>query len=565
MSVRARWPTIAIALALVAATFAVYSPVARFGFLSFDDLDYVAENEAVSRGLSADSVRWAFTAFHSSNWHPLTWISHMLDCELFGLDAGKHHLVSVALHALNALLCFALLLTTTGRRWASAFVAAAFALHPLRVQSVAWISERKDVLATLFFLSALLLYVRYARRPGVGRYLAVAAAFGCALLAKPSAVTFPLVALLFDRWPLRRDVPWRRLMLEKLPLVALAAGSVAITVLAQRESGALSSLAEIALGDRVANAFTGYGFYVVRGLVPLRLAYFYPHPAIVAPEWNAWNAVTLASALGLVVATLLALRSRRGPVIVGWLWFLGTLVPMIGLVQVGEQAVADRYAYLPLVGIAIVLAFGARFASGTHAARLHAGALALLLAGWATLAAREVPHWRDSEALFTRALETTHSNYMAESGLAGQRRRQGRLDEARTLYLDAIDHRREFPEALFNLGLLEHEAGDAERAAYFYRRALRYAPGMLEAHLNLGALLGSTGDLEGAVEAFAAVLALTAPASTDNASAVANLQGLASHVDGLLRGESRAENLGRLADRIDELLRRARLDREAAR
>jgi Tfp pilus assembly protein PilF len=531
-----RGPARLVGVALVLLTFLVYGRVAGYPFLRFDDASYVVDNPAVNAGLSAEGVRWAFTAFHSSNWHPLTWLSHMLDCQLFGLDAGKHHLVSVLLHALTALLCLAFFLRATGRLWPSAFVAAAFALHPLRVQSVAWISERKDVLAGVFFFLALLAHLAQARAPagsGARRraYGLLLLAFVGGLLAKPTVVTLPVVLLVVDLWPLQRwrDVGPARLVQEKVPLVLLALLSALLTVSAQRAGGALGSLAELPLDARISNALAAYGTYVVDSFAPLGLAYFYPHPALVDPGWTVFGPRALVPAALLVGFTVLLClgRARHAAPLAGWSWFGLMLVPVIGLVQVGEQSHADRYAYLPLVGLHALVAFA------PVPRRLRGAwpvALGLLALTWAGLAWREVGYWRDSRTLFERALVTTERNYLAETGLANVLRDDGEVERARAGYARALALRPAFVPALFSAGLLEHEAGNADAAVALYRRAIEAQPSHVQAHLNLGAVLGASGRLGEAIDAFGACLDL----APDEPSARANLEGVVARLESWL-------------------------------
>ncbi|HSN92229.1 MAG TPA: glycosyltransferase family 39 protein, partial [Anaeromyxobacteraceae bacterium] len=365
-----RWPPgrarLLGALALAAGTLLLYAPVAGFEFVHLDDNRYVIDNPRVRGGISWDGVLWAFTTLHASNWHPLTWLSHMLDVELFGVRAGPHHLVNALLHAVDAALLFLALSRMTGARGRSLLVAALFAVHPLHVESVAWVAERKDVLSTLFGLLALLAYARHAERPRAGTYLAVVLAFAASLLSKPMWVTFPFLLLVLDFWPLRRMagsgpadggdalarpvLPLRRLLLEKLPLLALSAASSTVTVVAQGRGGSLAGL-ELPVPVRLANAAVSYVGYVRMTLWPADLAVFYPFR-----EVGAWEAIGAAALLA--AATALAIRRARAfpELAVGWLWFAGTLVPVVGVVQVGSQALADRYAYLPSAGLFLAAA-----------------------------------------------------------------------------------------------------------------------------------------------------------------------------------------------------------------
>jgi len=361
---------IGICVCLAVATVAVYWPVGGYDFTNFDDPGYVSENPHVLAGLTWEGVRWAFTNAQEANWHPLTWLSHMLDCQLFGPSAGRHHLVNVGLHALSILLLFLVLARMTGRRWPSAMVAALFALHPLHVESVAWISERKDVLSALFWMLTMGAYVLYAERPSVIRYLPVFVFLALGLMAKPMLVTLPFVLLLLDFWPLGRlkgaaatgkeasGFPWRRagrLVLEKAPLLVLAAAASGVAYLVQQKIGAMEFGARVPWTGRLANAVMAYVTYLVKAVWPGGLAVFYPYDEHL-PAWE----VGLASAALAAVTALVVWQGRRRPYLaVGWFWYVGTLVPVIGLVQVGGHAMADRYTYIPLIGIFVAAAWGA--------------------------------------------------------------------------------------------------------------------------------------------------------------------------------------------------------------
>ncbi len=329
----------------------MYFQVGAFDFVNYDDPDYVTNNPHVRGGITPDGLAWALTSGDDANWFPLTRISHMLDCQLFGLDSGRHHLTSVLLHALAVLLLFAFLHRATGARWPSAFVAFLFALHPLHVESVAWVSERKDVLCALFWFLALWAWVRFTLKPSRSRYLLAVAAFCLGLMSKPMIVTLPFVLLLLDFWPLRRGLRIR----EKLPFFALSAASAVVTVLVQKSSGAVETLSTVAPVLRLENAAVSYMVYLAKTFWPSALAVFYPYPA----NLPAWQPVLAALAI-LGISAAVWMSCRRHPYLaVGWLWYLGTLVPVIGLVQVGSQARADRYMYVPMVGLAIMLAWGA--------------------------------------------------------------------------------------------------------------------------------------------------------------------------------------------------------------
>ena len=445
---RTRW---LIAAGLLLGTLALYARVAGHPFIFFDDNRYVTENPTVQAGLTWQGITWAFTTLHVSNWHPLTWLSHMLDVELFGVNPGAHHVVNVLFHAANAVLVFLLFLRMTGATWRSAFVAALFAVHPTHVESVAWVAERKDVLSTLFGLLAMLVYVGWTRRGGAGRYLGVVALFAASLLSKPMWVTLPFLLLLLDAWPLQRwagsPVPvdpeppasprlgLGRLVLEKLPLLALSIASSAVTVVAQSQGGAMVNL-DLGMGARIGNAAVAYVRYVAKTFWPTDLAIYYPHPAGGLPTGQAIGAAAV-----VVLATAVAfLAVKRAPwFALGWFWFLGTLVPVIGLVQVGAQAMADRYTYVPTIGLYVVVAWGLagiarRWNLGKGAAAAAGAAiLALSAVTW-----NQVGYWSDHILLFEHALAVEPRSGVAVGVLSEGMRRAKRYDEALALAQEAV-------------------------------------------------------------------------------------------------------------------------------
>lgn len=413
----ARAPRSGVLLLLAALTVAVYWPVHTYPFVSYDDQQYVAQNPVVAGGLSGDGLRWAFTSLaYASNWHPLTWISHMADVQLFGMNAGRHHLVNLLLHVANGLLLFLVLRGLTGAFWRSALAAALFAVHPLHLESVAWVAERKDVLSTFFLLLTLAAYRRYVRRPGTGRYLEVTAAFALGLLAKPMLVTLPCVLLLLDLWPLGR---WRpgaappaggsrtalRLLVEKLPWLGLAGIAVALTLIAQRQGSIVMLAAADHLSIRIAVALISAVRYLLRALWAYPLSVFHPFPSVAPPLWQSAGA---AAALILISVATVAARRRLPFLMIGWLWFLGTLVPVIGLVKVGAHSIADRYAYVPNIGLFLAAVWGAGHLARRLPRRGRAAlaAASLLLVGLVAAGTRlHLPAWRNSRALFTQALE----------------------------------------------------------------------------------------------------------------------------------------------------------------
>ncbi|MBI4574883.1 MAG: tetratricopeptide repeat protein [Planctomycetes bacterium] len=489
----------AIAAGLAAAVLAVFGQAALFDFLRlYDDQVYVTDNLHVQAGLTASGVAWAFTTGHGANWHPLTWLSHMLDCQLWGLWAGGHHLTGVLLHAANAALLYLLLARATGSAARSAFVAAVFALHPLRAESVCWVSERKDVLSTLFWVLATMAWLSYQRRPSPRRYLAAALLFALGLMAKPMLVTWPFTLLLLDLWPLGRMRPGRlgTLVREKLPLFALTVASSVITLAAQSAGGAVTRSWPV--GTRAANALVATAAYLGQTLWPRGLAVFYPHPVEALPAWKSAAAAAL-----LVVLTVLAVRAarRERAVLVGWLWFLGTLVPVIGLVQVGLQSMADRYTYVPGWGLAVAVAWGLPALAGDRArAALVAAGTAAVLA-LATAAGLQASHWKDSETLFRHALAVTEGNYIAHHAVANALHTADRYEEAARHYEACIAINERYEKAHYNYGNLLALQGRWEEATRHFRRALELEEGYFDARVGLGRALLQVGDRNGGEEA----------------------------------------------------------------
>jgi protein O-mannosyl-transferase len=502
-------------LLLGALTAAIYWPTHNFSFVNYDDPVYVTQNAAVQAGLTWEGVRWAFSTVHASNWHPLTWLSHMADVQLFGQAAGGHHLTSVVLHTASTVLVFLLLLRMTGKAMPSLLVASLFGWHPLHVESVAWISERKDALSACFWLLTLWFYVTYVRRPmdqpgcgeAVRSYLAALMCFALGLLSKPMVVTLPFVLLLLDIWPLKRvsldaSAPgkWRALLREKLPFFALAAGSCVLTFVAQNRTGAVASLTYIPLGQRVTNAFVAYAMYLRKAVWPADLAVFYPHPGGWPWTLVAWSGL----GLGLITwATLWQLKQRPW-FFVGWFWYLGTLIPVIGLVQVGNQAYADRYTYIPLIGVFIAVAWG--MTEWAASSRQRAVGLSLV-SGMALLACGVATHyqlqyWANGEALLRRALAVTDKNYLAHHNLAFLLAATGRVDEAQAHYEQALAILPNYYEAHLNLGKLLLGKGALDQAAEQFLLALKLNPDSGEGYYNYGIVLGRQGRDEAAIAEF---------------------------------------------------------------
>ena len=465
-----------IGLALFLTTLLVYAPVCRFGFVNFDDPDYVANNPHVRGGLGMDSIAWAVASTSDANWFPATRLSHLLDVEIFGLRPGGHHFTNVFLHACAAVLLYAFLQAATGAAWPSAFVALLFAVHPLHVESVAWVSERKDVLSALFWFLALWSYVRRY-------YWLTLLAFTMGLLSKPMVVTLPLVLLLLDRWPLRR--PLRAALPWKIALLGLSAAGAAAAYLVQRSSGAVRALTQFPLGLRVENAVVSYAIYIVKMFWPSNLAVFYPYPHRL-PAWQiALSALLLA---GISIAVLRERRSRPY-LAVGWLWYLGTLVPVIGLIQVGAQARADRYTYLPMVGLGIMLAWGLLEVLKTRVA--VSAAIAACLA-CAVVCEAQIQYWRSSETLFAHALEVTGGNYLAHHNLGVALAGEGRFSEAIEQYRAALHVQPDAANVETDYGNALARSGRLPEAIAHYQAALRVLPDSPIAHNDLANALAAT-------------------------------------------------------------------------
>ena len=482
-----------LGLLLVVVTLALYNPVSHNGFVNFDDDRYVTDNPQVRAGLHPSTIAWAFTSLDQANWHPLTWLSHALDCQLFQLNPVGHHYTSLLLHATNALLLFLILQWFTGFTARSFMVAALFAVHPLNVESVAWVAERKNVLCMFFLLLALASYGWYVRRPTVARYLLVALLFALGLMSKPMVITLPFVLLLLDYWPLGRLAesatsfqPVWKLCLEKFPLLALSAASAFVTMVAQRAGGAVLTSAAHDPLLRLGNVIVCYVRYVQKMVWPANLAALYPYPHAL-PAWQ-----VAASALFLLAVTAAVLKYREHRyLVVGWFWYLGTMVPMIGLVQVGNQAMADRYTYLPAVGVFIMIVWAAAEWASAHPPAqkfLAAAAIAILLA-LSVVTRLQLNYWHDDFTLWSRALAVTHNNFVAENNFANALIRQGQDDEAIAHFRAAAALEPGDSASQLNLGIYAQQHGDLQLAAARYANVLRLATDTqmrASAYANLG-------------------------------------------------------------------------------
>lgn len=481
--------TFILSLALVLLTVLVYLPVRNNGFINFDDNRYITDNAQVKAGFTWETVKWAFTTYEAANWHPLTWLSHALDCQLFGMSPSAPHLISVLLHALNAVLLFLVLQSLSGFTWRSLMVAALFAVHPINVESVAWAAERKTVLSMLFFLLAIWIYCRYVRQPTTARYLGVAGLFPLALMSKPQVIIFPFALLLLDYWPLGRmkfAVPlasadstaevrqrsFSSLLAEKIPLFGLSAISAAVTLQAQRAGYAVRTVTEYSLGSRVETAIVSYVLYLRDAFFPRHLAPIYPHAEGLLAAWR----VLLAATILIAISWLAVCSRKRAPYFLfGWLWFLGTLVPMIGLIQVGVQARADRYMYVSLIGVLVAAIWGIADLLARYKVSpiIGAAACAAVLVALSVATFRQIRHWRDSETLWNYTLAVTGQNFMAEDNLAQELANQGRTKEALVHFHKVLQLHVWQPSQLIAFGMYEQRQGYSSDAIAQYQRALQ--------------------------------------------------------------------------------------------
>ncbi|UCG49097.1 MAG: glycosyltransferase family 39 protein [Phycisphaerales bacterium] len=501
---------VSVCAVLALVTFAVYYQVRNHAFIDFDDDLYVTANTHVQSGLTWRGVRWAFTTNHAWNWHPLVWLSHMLDCELFGTDAGWHHLANVVYHIANTVLLFLLFRRMTGDLWPSAFLAGLFALHPLHVESVAWVSERKDTLSTLFWLLTMWFYVGYTRRPRVRTYLPVAGTLALGLLAKQMLVTLPFVLLLMDYWPLRRlqfeqaqtKHPRRRArrtrsgmsparcLVEKLPLMALSVIAGVVILLIQSKATLVKATGQFPLPWRLGNALVAYVLYIGKMFWPARLGILYPHPGEDLPIWQV---VAAAAVLVAVSAATIRLRRAWPCFVVGWLWHLGTLVPVIGLVQVGLQQIADRYTYVPLIGLFMIIAWGpvqvlrrVPKARGPLAASGAAVLIVLSAVTWCQLG-----YWQNSISLFKHTVAVTNDNDILHYNLGMLLLKEGEHEQTIHHWSEAVRIKADQPTIHKQLGALLAGRGRVEQAIHHYRQALLYKPGDVHARQALAALLAA--------------------------------------------------------------------------
>jgi len=540
-----------LGLFLIILTFATFEQVRTCGFINLDDGTYITDNRPIQDGLTLESVTWAFTTTHAANWHPLTWLSHMLDFQLYGFNPSGHHLTNLAFHIANTLLLFLVLRRMTGTLWRSCFVAALFAVHPLRVESVAWVAERKDVLSGFFWMLTMWAYIRYVERPGLNRYLLALLSFTLGLLSKPMLVTLPFVLLLLDYWPLGRvqfgqlsggrkshasksmnpgdqKLIAFRLVLEKAPFFVLSVVSSILTFFAQQKGGGIVSLEYSPFESRVANALVSYVSYIAKMIWPRHLAIFYPYPETF-PLWKVAGAVLILSFI-----TFLAIRAvRKYPYLaVGWFWYIGTLIPVIGLVHVGFQAMADRYTYVPLIGLFIIIAWSLKdvFVGWRYRRGVLSISAGMLLSILMIVTRLQAQHWQNDVILFEHSLAVTSNNFIIHDALGVSLMRQGRIQEAIVHYTRALRIAPNFAKAQHNLGVALERQGRAQEATVRYVEALRIKPDLVEAHNNLGVLLASQGKIQEAITHYTEALRI----KEDYADAHYNL-GLALAEQGKIR------------------------------
>lgn len=511
--------TLLICIVLVISTIAVYWQIHGHDFVFFDDNQYVTENYRVQAGLTRAGFIWAFTTFYAANWHPLTWLSHMIDCEFLGLNAGMHHLTNLWFHLANTLLLFWLFRKMTGAIWRSAFVAALFALHPLHVESVAWVAERKDVLNTFLWLLSMLAYVGYVKRPAAGRYLLVLILFTLGLMAKPMIVTLPVILLLMDYWPLGRlqlkqqektgylwlkERPAWFLIFEKIPLFALSGAASIITVIAQHKGEAVQALEALPLSIRVSNALIAYVTYIGKTLWPSGLGVFYPHLERVQLA----EAVGSGFLLAILSVAFVAMFRKHPYLLTGWLWYLVTLIPVIGLIQVGAQSMADRYTYVPLIGLFVIVVWGisniVKKWRRRQTALISSSVMvigALIICTWL-----QVRHWKNNMTLCEHTLRVTESNWKIHGAIGAVLMEDGKYEEATGHFKKALDIYPLFEEAYLNLGVVKERQGLRQEAIGYYLEAIKVDPHYAEAHNNLGGVYALQNQIELAKKHYAEAL-----------------------------------------------------------
>lgn len=513
---------ILIGLVLVAITCAVYWQVGEHGFLTYDDDMYVTQNLHVLTGMTSTNTAWAFSSAYSGNWHPVTWLSHQADVQFHGMNPRGHHLTNVLIHSISVLILLLFLARSTGKVWQSSFVAALFAFHPMHVESVAWVAERKDVLAAFFGFLTLLFYTEYVARRRIVWYALSFSAFVLGLMSKPMLVTIPLLMLLLDYWPLNRYLqadgetekrsspgngsPMIALLREKIPFIACSFLSAAITIYAQSKGRAIQGFETLSIGHRIENAIIAYGKYLLMTFWPHDLAVLYPLPS----SFPLWQIVCSLLLLGLISTGVVVSRKRHPYMLFGWFWFLGALLPVIGLIQVGSQSMADRYTYIPHIGLFVMCAWGGAALAGNSSYRQRITALLACMAilGSIILTWHQLGYWRNDLSLFQHALAVTENNYIMHNNLGTVYYNNGDLAAAADQYTKAITLAPNYAEAHANLGVTFALKGDVAAAVAKYREALQLDPACLIAHYNLGSALGNGGDLDAAIKEFQEALSI---------------------------------------------------------
>ena len=548
-----------IAIALALATFVVFSQVLQCEFVNFDDPQYVVENNHIQNVPMLQTIKWAFASGYAANWHPLTWLSHAMDYKLFGLNPIGHHLTNLLLHIANTLLLFWVLTAMTGALWKSAFVAALFAIHPLHVESVAWVAERKDVLSTLFWFLTMAAYLHYTRKPKAFSYLLTLVLFAAGLMSKPMLVTLPFVLLLLDYWPLNRleinnQSQLYHCVYEKIPFLILSAVSSIITSVVQKH--AMTDIETFPLRWRIGNAIVSYVRYIEKMFLPRKLAVLYPLGGNLPPVW-----LTIAAMFFLLAISILIIRysPKHKYLLVGWLWFIGTLVPVIGLVQVGLQQMADRYTYVPLIGLFIIVTWIAAdiFSSWKYGKILLSSAAAIVLVILSICTIFQLRYWRNSENLFTRAIAVTNHNYTAYNNLGYTFVGKKNFDKAIELYNKAIRIRADYAEAYSNLGAAYGELGRFNEAIEALKHSFKIRPENAKAHYNLGVVYSSMNRWQQAAEAYRNSLKID-PSNAEVygklGAAYANLQQIAQAIDAYKKAVEINPNLPEIHNNLAVLL-----------
>ncbi len=504
-----------ICMFIIIAVFAAYWQLPKNSFISFDDDIYVTKNIHVQAGFSLENIKWAFTTFHAFNWHPVVWFSHMMDYQLFGLNASMHHLMSLLFHITNSVLLFIVLRSMTNTLWPSAFVAVLFAVHPLHVESVAWVSERKDLLSTLFLLLTTLGYYRYVKKKGIENYIPVFLLYALGLMSKPMLVTLPFVFLLFDLWPIQRikisyyiqnkEIKIKKekisyLILEKIPLFILSAASSVITFIAQKEGGIVQSLQEFPLKIRLANTFISYIRYIGKMFIPVDLAFYYPYPA----DFLTWK--VLIALLIMIFITIFAIKKVKAMpfFLVGWLWYVGTLIPAIGLVQVATQSMADRYTYIPLIGLFIIIAWGSKTFYDTYhcSSKLITAVSAIVIIVFMSLTWKQVRYWENDIQLYSHDVKVTIDNPLSNYHLGLAIEKQGKIEEAIRYYTEAVRIKPDFLRVRNSLGNAFVKLEKYEDAIIHYTYALTLKKNYADGHFNLGFAFMHLGKTEDAVRQY---------------------------------------------------------------